>query len=97
MGEGRAMEIGLSVEMFVCDACEEQGVTSTALVRMMPKAAVMNGKLVGNEFWGCPHCLTLHFPISAEAKKSWRKPERASAPRRMPERPALKLVKGEGK
>ena len=67
------MEIGLQIGTHVCGTCIKSGVSTTALVRMMPKAAILNGKLIGLEYWGCPVCLTLHFPISAEAKKQWGK------------------------
>ena len=93
------MDSSLSVGIRVCSACLEQGRDTMALVRMMPRVAILNGKPVGLEYWGCPVCRTLHFPISAAAKKSWAKLKRLQPNEvcRPPPRcrPVLQVIEGD--
>jgi hypothetical protein len=35
---------------------------------MMPRPAILFSKLIGDEWWGCPRCLTPKFPVRARKK-----------------------------
>lgn len=64
-------EITLTVTPYQCDACtEREGRPVTELVRMMKAPMLLNGTLVADEYWGCPHCLEPRFPV----RKGGRKP-----------------------
>lgn len=56
--------LSLVVDFYRCEPCSrKQGTEVTELVRMMPKAAIFNGQLVGTEHWCCPICFEPKFPV----------------------------------
>lgn len=56
--------LSLVVDFYRCEPCSrKQGTEVTELVRMMPKAAIFNGQLVGTEHWCCPICFDPKFPV----------------------------------
>lgn len=79
------VQLSIAVTDYHCEECrKERGVIIEQLVRMMPRAAIVFGDLVGEEWWGCPNCLSPKFPV----KKPKRRTPKCDAP---PERPAVPL------
>lgn len=56
--------ITLSVQEYRCEPCSlKQGTAVRELVRMIPRSVIMNGELVGDEFYCCPICFEAKFPV----------------------------------
>jgi hypothetical protein len=65
------MDIGLKLaaEAYRCDPCtRKQGVVVRELVRMMPMSVVLNGRIVGEEFYCCPICFEPKFNVKSGKK-----------------------------
>lgn len=59
--------VRLAIENYRCRNCaEKRGLEVRALVRMIPQSAIVDGKLVGDEMWGCPVCHTPKFNLKRE-------------------------------
>lgn len=51
------VRLAFEANVHACPRClDEDGVRVEALVRMIPRAAVVNGELVGDEYWCCTRC-----------------------------------------
>jgi hypothetical protein len=78
-----AVSLSLRVEAYKCDDCSaRQGTPVRELVRMIPRSVVMNGRLVGDEWWGCPICLTAKFPVRTRKDMRHGPRKRSAAPRK---------------
>jgi hypothetical protein len=69
------LTLKLEATEYRCEPCTlQQGTPVRELVRMIPKSAVVFGKLVGPEYFCCPICFEPKFdvktrkPVSAKAK-----------------------------
>lgn len=73
-------EITLNVTPYACEPCfEERGQHVEALVRMVPRAVVMNGQLIGDECYCCPVCFDPKFRVKGHTavRQKAEKPDRA--------------------
>lgn len=61
--------LSLVVDEYHCEDCvKTKGTVVRELVRMMPRAAIMNGELVGTEWWCCPVCFGKKFEVGKKAR-----------------------------
>ena len=61
--------LSLSTEAYRCEPCSvEEGRVVRELVRMIPLALVIDGEMVGEEFWCCPVCRQPKFSIKSRKK-----------------------------
>lgn len=52
----------IEISQYICEPCSiRQNTPVTELVRMIKDAVVMDGKLVGDEWWCCPICYDAKF------------------------------------
>lgn len=58
------VQLHLAVETYRCRECfETRGLEVRALARMIPACAVMDGEMVGTEYWCCPVCHRPKFDL----------------------------------
>jgi hypothetical protein len=70
------VQLKLAVTDYHCEECyRETGRFVEALVRMMPRAAIVFGELVGEEWWGCPVCHREKFPVKKRAATKRKTPK----------------------
>ncbi len=76
-----SIELTLNVQPYFCEPChDDRGEVVQALVRMVPKAVVMNGKMIGDEWYCCPVCFDKKFPVRNRKKPAATKRKKAIKP-----------------
>jgi len=76
-------QISLVVDGYQCDACtKRQGTPVRELVRMIPRAVIMNGKLVGDEWYCCPICFEPKAEVKTRRMRGNVEPERPKRKRK---------------
>jgi hypothetical protein len=64
-----SITLSITSEAYRCEPCsKKQGTDVTELIRMIPMSIVLEGKLVGDEFWSCPICLRPKFHVRTRRK-----------------------------
>jgi hypothetical protein len=61
--------LSLSASVYRCEPCSlQQGTEVAELVRMIPLGMVINGKIVGPEYYCCPVCYEPKFDARTKRK-----------------------------
>jgi hypothetical protein len=82
------VKVTVAVEDYFCQECfDERGAYVTALLRMIPRSTVFNGRLVGDEYWCCVSCNRAKFTMKRER---WMSLKQKNA---QDKKPTLRLVR----